>query len=58
MIGMKTYKMNSGKYRQQKQTQREQRAAAARPVSEPKTGRKYLHPERRDRNGKLKEEFR
>lgn len=53
---MKTYTRGSAAYERQKFTQRKQREAAMKPVAAAKAGQKYLHPERRDRNGRIKED--
>lgn len=52
---MKSYKIGSAAYKRQKTTQRQQRIAAERPTPEKRTGQKYLHPGRRDENGRMKE---
>ena len=47
---MKTYKMNSAAWKRQKETQRKQAEAQARPKAElGKKGQKYLYPERHRR---------
>lgn len=56
---MKTYTRNSAAWRRQKETQKNQRLAASKPIKVLGTrGKKYLYPERRDADGRLKEEYR
>ena len=55
---MKTYVRNSAAWKKQKETQKNQREAAKHILKPGKPGRKFLYPERRDANGKLKEEYR
>lgn len=56
---MKTYVRNSAAWRRQKETQKNQRLAASKPIKVLGTrGKKYLYPERRDADGRLKEEYR
>lgn len=56
---MKTYTRNSAAWRRQKETQKNQREAANKPIPVlSRKGKKYLYPERRDANGRLKEEYR
>ena len=55
---MKTYVRNSAAWKRQKETQKHQREAAKKVVKLGRKGQKYLYPERRDANGRLKEEYR
>ena len=49
---MKEYKIGSAAWKRQRETQRAQQAAEAREKTPRRTdGQKYLHPERRRKNG-------